>query len=147
MARSVRFRWVGENPGTWAEAQGKKIKKQLDEILEEIIAEAADDMIRILEAAWTETGQRRVEKGGNGPGRVDTGKMRDAIKARILQKSKDRTVGAWGWLDEVDFYFIAQEYGGEAFAVHFKGMAALQGSYIQAREKFRKRLKQIGREV
>jgi len=150
MAHSVRFRWVGENPGTWAEAQGKKIKKQLDEILEEIIAEAADDMIRILEAAYTETGHRRVEKGGNGPGRVDTGTMRDAIRSRILQKSKDRTVGAWGWLDEVLDYFVYQEYGDDpenGFAVHFDGMKALQGSFIQAREKFRKRLKQIGREV
>lgn len=144
---SIRSRWVGKDPGTWLEAQGKKIKKRLDEILEEIIAEAADDMVRILEAAWTKTGQARVDAGGNGPGRVDSGKMRDAIRSRILEKNKNRTVGAWGWLDEAEFYFIAQEYGAKEFNVHFDGMKALQGSYVMAREKFRARVASIGRGI
>lgn len=147
MTVTFRMHKPDKNMAKWAEVQGRKIKQRLDAILEEVITEAADDMVAILEAAVTATGEARVARGGNGPGRVDTEKMRKAIKSRILSKTKERSVGAWGWLDEVLDYFVYQEYGAEEFGVHFEGMAALQGSFIMAREKFHKRLQQIGREV
>ncbi|MDL5351095.1 hypothetical protein [Microbacterium sp. zg-YB36] len=146
---TVRFKMhkPDQDLGAWAEAQGRRIKEELDKILEDVIAEAAEDMIRILEAAWTQTGADRAEAGGNGPGRVDSGTMRDAIRSRILTKTKDRTVGAWGWLDEFLEYFLFQEAGSEKYDVQFEGMSALQGSFVQARENFRTRLREIGREV
>ena len=143
----IKFHGFDKNLGGWVEAQGKKIKQILDHELEEAIVEAAEDMIRILEAARTPTGEARAAAGGNGPGRVDTGTMRDAIKSRVLEKTPTRTVGAWGWLDEVLDYFVYQEYGGEHFAVRFAGMDALQGSYINARERFHARLRKIGKVI
>lgn len=146
----VRMGKPDKDMKVWAEAQGRKAKQEMDRILEEVIAEAADDMIAILEAAATATGEARAAAGGNGPGRVDSGTMRDAIRSRVLEKSKDRTVGAWGWLDEVLDYFVYQEYGNDGekkFNVQFEGMSALQGSFVKARENFRRKLAQIGKVV
>lgn len=143
----VRMGKPDKDMKVWAEAQGRKAKQEMDRILEEVIAEAADDMIRILEAATTATGEARAAAGGNGPGRVDSGTMRDAIRSRVLEKSKDRTVGAWGWLDEVLDYFVYQEQGSGKFNVQFEGMSALQGSFVKARENFRRKLAQIGKVV
>lgn len=129
-----------------AEVEG--IELDVQAILEDIINEAVEDMIAILEAAATATGEARVARGGNGPGRVDSGRMRDAIRGRVLPgELKGNADGEWGWIDEVADYFIYQEYGAQEFNVLFKGMGALQGSFIKAREKFHARLSEIGLEV
>jgi len=143
----VRMGKPDKDMKAWAIAQGRKAKQEMDRILEEVLDEAVEDMIAIIEAAITDTGEARAAAGGNGPGRVDTGRMRDAVKRRLLEKTPERTVGAWGWLDEVAEYFIYQEVGSEKFNVHFKGMSALQGSFLKARENFQRKLAQVGKVV
>lgn len=47
------------------------------------------------------------------PGRVNTGNMRDLIRAR-LERGGERTIAAFGWIDPLDAddqYIRAQEYG------------------------------------
>lgn len=111
--------------------------REMHDLAEQITKDAAifgrDRMIRILEAAHTQTGRDRVAQGGNGPGRVDSGKMRDEISAEA-HKTSEGAVGRFGWIDEVLDYFIYQEFGEDLFNVRFEGMKALQGAYLAARE-------------
>lgn len=103
-------------------------------------------MIQILEAAHTSTGYDRVASGGNGPGRIDSGDMRDAIDSETF-KTSDGARGHFGWIDDVLDYYVYQELGSDAFNVNFEGMKALQGAYIEAREKMLADLRASGVKV
>ena len=145
---SVRWRGFDKSELTgWVTSIGGDLRETMERIAVEVAAEAAEDMIRILEAAVTDTGLARVEAGGNGPGRVDSGTMRDAISSKILESERDRVVVGWGWLDEVLDYFLYQEYGPEKYDVNFEAMSALQVSFTKAREEFRRRLSRLGQEI
>lgn len=118
-------------------------------------AEAAHDatfegylaMLRIIETAVTRTGQARAAAGGH-PGRIETGNLFDDVNAETWVKpGKDSAGGTWGWLNGFEDYYIFQELGDEEFNVLFKGMQALRGSYVEAREDFLRRLTALGFEV
>jgi hypothetical protein len=71
----------------------------------------------------TPTGVARVAAGGNGPGRVDTGEMRDAIKWSARKVSPKRYEFKFGWINGVPGYSIFQEYG---TSHGIKGMHSIQ---------------------
>lgn len=125
----------------WAD----KIELDARQILDDIVREAVDDMYQILLNAVTDTGLRRAAAGeGAGvAGRVDTGQMARDIKAALDADLDGAIVAEWGWIDNVENYYVFQEYGNQ----YIKAMSALQGSYMKAREKLRQRLADMGLEV
>lgn len=75
------------------------------------IAENGKDYMRyIILASDTATGRKRAAQGGNGPGRVDTGKLYDGVRART-NINKDSFSAIVGWLDGKPGYAIFQELG------------------------------------
>lgn len=69
------------------------------------------------------------------PGRVNTGKMLKAIRARF-ERGAQRTIAAFGWIDEKEPYFYAQEYGFSAGGFRppmpVQGMFALRDARLFA---------------
>lgn len=120
------------------EGHVQRIIDALENLMQELAAKGEGRMIEILESAVTPTGAARAALGGIA-GRVETGKMRDAISSDV-ENDGDTIIAEWGWLDEVAAYFLIQERGDEVFGVQFEGMKALLGSYIEMREELRGRL-------
>lgn len=102
------------------------------------------EMRRIVETSITRTGEERAARGGH-PGRVDSGDMLDAIDKTVAPNSDFSEVrGSFGWLTDLQPYYLWQEMGDDEFNVHFQGMKALDGSFITAREELFKRLREEG---
>lgn len=95
-----------------------------EDIALEAAREGANKMKELVETRGTGEGWSREfrakEKPRRGnlkdysdPGRVNTGNMRDLIRAR-LERGGVRTIAAFGWIDPLadqDQYIRAQEYG------------------------------------
>ena len=66
---------------------------------------------------------------GSFPGRVNTGRMRDAVRARF-ERGATQMRSAFGWIGNTEPYFYAQEYGftagGFRPSVNVPGMFALR---------------------
>jgi hypothetical protein len=104
---------------TWPQEVAKEI--YFPEL--EKIAENGKEYIRyIILASDTDTGRRRANNGGNGPGRVDSGTMYDSVRARV-NVNKDSFSALVGWLDGRPGYAIFQEHGTKNGV---KGMEAIQ---------------------
>jgi hypothetical protein len=140
----------------------EEIEVEARQILDDISRECVDDMYRILLAARTKTGNDREAAGQGIAGRVDTGQMSRDIKAALDAGLDGGVVLTWGWIANVEDYYLYQEYGtaprapkvSEATGQEvdnghpgIKAMSALQQSYTKAREKFRQRLQDLGLEV
>jgi len=89
-------------------------QKYFFQALQSISASAADVMRSYIEsnpAVFTPTGEARKASGGNGPGRVKTGAMRDAVKWRGGKDGKNKYSFQFGWIDGAPGYSVFQEYG------------------------------------
>jgi hypothetical protein len=95
-------------------------------------------------------------RAGSFPGRVNTGRMRDAVRIK-LDKGPRRVSSAFGWIDapsDDEKYFRAQEYGmkleqrqGFRKSINIPGMFALRDARLHVvskmptvAEKYKKRL-------
>ena len=90
--------------------------------LEKIANNGKEYMRYIILSSETETGKKRANQGGNGPGRVDTGVMFDSVRARV-NINKSGFSALVGWLDGRPGYAIFQEHGTKNGV---KGMEAVQ---------------------
>ena len=75
-----------------------------------IAAEGADYIRFIILDSKTETGEKRVAAGGNGPGRVDTGNMFDMVGYRN-RKTKGGFSSFVGWVNGRPGYALFQDLG------------------------------------
>lgn len=78
-------------------------------------------------AASTPTGQARVAAGGNGPGRVDTERLINAISS-ALEAGGLQVVGRAGFLNDQQPYFLIQDQS-DLYGAH-----AMQAAFIAGRE-------------
>lgn len=96
----------------------------LEEMQIELAEAGAEKMIELVERRgtgkeWTsfmkakEIPASGIERKASFPGRVNTGKMRDAIRARFESGGR-KIISSFGWIDNVEPYFYAQEYGTSA---------------------------------
>lgn len=106
--------------------------------LQQIVAAGADIQREYLNSRpnYTKTGQKRKAAGGNGPGRIDTGTMKDGIKWSSQKTAKGRYDFKFGWINGTPGYSIFQEYG---TANGIQGM----GSLAYALEFVRKEIKYL----
>lgn len=82
--------------------------------LQSITASAADVMKNFIEydrSVRTPTGEARKARGGNGPGRKDTGTMINGITWRGEKISDAKYKFEFGWLNGEPGYAIFQEHG------------------------------------
>lgn len=125
-------------------AVNDEFRESLLPLMAEAMAEAEVLMKTFVEQAVTKTGlerqagyskRTRTIDSSREPGRIETGKMINAIEATVLDAG-EIVVGSWGWLnglDEDTLYFLYQENGtGTLPAMH-----ALLQSFIEIREKVR----------
>lgn len=131
-----------------------QIRSELTEALEETIAKGAVRTQDNLEAAVTRTGERRVEQaahpsmalGGEDfsasafPGRHVTGNMVGAVSFELRNPRARRVDGVFGWWGaNYEDYFRDQDQG----AGNIPAARALPMAYIQARDEFRERVRDI----
>lgn len=102
------FDKVRNKIATWPEEVAKEVyHPQI-----RAIAEAGAQFIReIIEREVTPTGEERARKGGNGPGRVKSGKMINAVRARVRPRANGGISATAGWLTGEPGYAIFQELG------------------------------------
>ena len=156
----------------------EELGKAADQALEDMQIEVAnlgrDKMVEYIETRgtgkkWgsvTRSGRFRPEpmpaklipligkfRSGSYPGRVNTGRMRDAVRVRF-ERGEKQIRSAFGWIDapkDDEVYFKAQEYGFSAGGfrkpVPVQGMFALRDArlYVTSQlprisEKYKKRL-------
>ena len=112
---------VATEPGKMKYVQGqvegfaeKALGPYFFQFMQKMMPEAVDVMRNYLEARpnWTPTGEKRKAMGGNGPGRVDTGTMRDAISWKQIPTGvKGYYKFRVGWVNSEPGYAIFQEQG------------------------------------
>ncbi len=84
------------------------------QFMQKMMPEAVDVMRHYLEAKpnWTPTGEARKARGGDGPGRVDSGDMQRAISWRQVPTGiKGYYRFQLGWVNGEPGYSIFQEQG------------------------------------
>lgn len=101
------------------------------EVAEEAATAFAETAERVMRetfiAAETPTGRARSDAGGNGPGRVDTGRLINAI-THALEVGGLEVVGRAGFLKDQEAYFLIQDQS-ERYGAH-----AMQAGFIAGRE-------------
>lgn len=105
----------------------------LEEEMELVVREGADDMQRIIDTAVTPTGEARVAAGGQHAGRRETDAMYQAVKSEVEREGDRTIVGRFGWIDEYKDYFGIQNDGFGNLA----GMDAIGQSYAKAEDRLR----------
>lgn len=91
--------------------------------LERIAQEGVDFIRFIILSATTMTGAQRANAGGNGPGRVDSGKMYEKVNYRARKRANNGFSLFVGWTNGTPGYAIFQENGTKNGVV---GMEALR---------------------
>ena len=120
-----------------------EIEADVRQIIDDITREAVAEMQKIIESSITKTGLERSAAGEGAPGRTDTWRMRDDVARSLSLNMDGGVVGTWGWVYNLEDYYLKQEHGTEYIAA----MSALQQSYTSAREKLRQRMQDMGLEV
>lgn len=124
---------------------GERATKAAVEALDETLDKGVDDVRFIIAASHTPTGEDRAAAGGNGPGRIDTGAMYDAVEKHIDEQGHV-AIGSFGWLDDGSRGYkhaSYQEPGTERVA----GMNALFQAFAVAIPDFKRRLAAKGFDV
>lgn len=125
----------------------KKFTDRIAAVAEDVAQEAVEAFVdaalpvmidrfeETSEPIATPTGRARVARGGNGPGRVDTGHMVGNMRAAI-ERTATSFVGKAGWLDNgpQDPYFLLQENGFQTV----EGAHALERGFQAGREAARR---------
>lgn len=104
---------------------GKVAKDVYYPALRRISQAGVDYMRYIILTSETATGKARAGRGGNGPGRVDTGAMFDAVKMRVRER-KDGFTSFVGWIDGRPGYSVFQEHGVKGGVVGMNALAQAQ---------------------
>jgi len=113
-------------------------RDELEQLVEGVVKDGANDMRRFILEAVTRTGEARAAAGDGVSGRYEIGTMYDAVGSDV-QRSGDRIVGEFGWLEEVLKYYLYQEQG----TSRLEAMHALQKAWINASEEFQAQVNDI----
>lgn len=103
----------------WPEEVAKEVYWPM---LQQVGRDGRDFIRYIILDSTTPTGEERARRGGNGPGRVNTGNMYNAVSSRARER-KDGFSLFVGWADGRPGYSIFQELGTRNGVV---GMNAIQ---------------------
>jgi len=135
--------WQGGSPTAIAdeyERRWDQVKSTLAEEMQRIVDEAEDQMHQIVDSSITPWGEYRVSQGRQSAGRIETGDMDSAISSNV-EIDGNLIRGEWGWLNDVEIYYVAQEHGTD----HIDAMNSLLTTYVAAVEKVASLLEEVAR--
>ena len=119
----MSFEWTNGGPDAILRIVAReraKLREQVAEVVEVSALEGEflmKDYLDFGDEAWTKTGQKRVDAGGESSGRHKTGDMIEAVESHT-ETDENVFIGKYGWRDPLD-YFSKQEDGfGKIPAVH-----------------------------
>lgn len=121
MKVSVKYSGPGTSAQTWFEGVTKKMHEGIADAVESAIKEGEEITKDNIDTSGTLKSGKR--------GRIETGKMRDAVDSEITSRSKRGVTGKFGWINEFEPYFGYQESGfNHVGGVTVDGMYALSGA-------------------
>lgn len=145
-----------DDPEKWGQYLKQDIygmKERLETIVEDTIDEAAVVMKDTIMSTGTNKVWKSAWKGrnsgvlryGTDNTRYDAGWMRNAVKARMKERSATRAAGEFGWLDKQEDYYIYQDQGFTHWITGEKipAMNALRDAATYAKVTIEKRLRDI----
>lgn len=103
-----KFSGAGD-PKEWIKEKIDKIESGNQRVLENAIEDGAalmKDYISTRPTEWMAANRGKT-------GRIETGKMLRTVGDRVKSKNSENWSGAFGWVDETEGYFLAQEDGGK----------------------------------
>lgn len=112
---------TGPDLGEWITREVEEITDGVERAVERTADELRDQIREKIETSgarpnwvrdWSGMPHAHGDRSGSTPGRVASGKMRDAVKSRVTQ-TKTSVTGEAGWIDEWEPYFGLQEAGGK----------------------------------
>jgi hypothetical protein len=97
--------------------------KEITNASREAVREAADDGADFVRSAIETRGTMRSGKRG----RIETGRMLNAVTSGTVRDSEDEIESRFGWLDDRELYFALQNVGfTHRSGVQVEGMYALE---------------------
>lgn len=129
------------------EGKREQVEARIVEIMEEVVAETAQERRNALEEAVTPTGVARVASGrGEFEGRHKTGTMVDSIDTDVSVEddgpNEFTVVGRVGYSDPKQ-YFAIQEEGRDSYDVPFDGAHAGATAFVAAQQNLRRKLQKL----
>ena len=103
MRVSVKYSGPGTSAQTWFEGATKKITQNVTEVVKDSIQEGEQITKHNIETRGTMKSGKR--------GRVETGKMRDAVGSKVESVNIRKVVGKFGRINAFQRYFGLQEDG------------------------------------
>lgn len=101
---TIRTKFSGSgDPKQWIQEKVDKIEAGNQEILADALQEGEGIMKHNIESRGTSLSGKR--------GRIETGKMLDAVNSVVRERSNTKFLGAFGWVDKQEDYFVYQENG------------------------------------
>lgn len=124
----------------WYRGKVEALEAANEEALREVAEEGAELMKYFIETRGTDKSGKR--------GRVDKGKMRDAVTSEVTTRGPGKHQANFGWLKEREDYFLWQEGGFEhTGGVTVEGMYALTDAaeevFTNLREDIERNLKSV----
>lgn len=118
MKVSVKYSGPGTSAQTWFEGVSKKMIDGISEVVESAVGEGKEITQHNIETRGTMKSGKR--------GRIEKGKMRNAVDSRVTKRDKSGVAGKFGWINEFEPYFGYQEGGFEHVGgVSVEGMYAI----------------------
>lgn len=105
MKVSVKYSGPGTSAQTWFEGVAKKMIDGISDVVESAVDEGKEVTQHNIETRGTMKSGKR--------GRIETGKMRNAVDSEITKRDKSGVSGKFGWINEFEPYFGFQEGGFE----------------------------------
>lgn len=116
MKVSVKYSGPGTTAQTWFEGVAKKMIEGMGDVVADAVGEGKEISQHNIDTRGTLKSGKR--------GRIETGKMRDAVDSEISRKDKTGVSGRFGWIKEYEKYFGLQEEGFE-----HRGGVTVDGMY------------------
>jgi hypothetical protein len=116
----------------YIEVQADGVRDAAKVLLHEAVVEAEGEykMALLDEPAHTDTGRARQAATGGEPGRFDEGNMYSAVASDVYLDG-DEIVGVWGFIEDVEKYYLVQEHG----LGNVPGVFGLETTHAQAVDK------------
>lgn len=128
----------------WVDQRLEQFKNRAESEISDAVQEGAELTRDNLEKASTKTGSERAQRGGNGPGRHDSGNLINAVNDNggNLERDGDVTMGSFGWFaSNYPSYAKFQEEGTSSIPP----ASALYQAFVQEREKFKARIDRLAK--
>lgn len=104
----ITKKFSGGDPRKWLQDTINRIESENRASMSDAIQDGSQSMkehIATRPTAWMAANRGKT-------GRIETGKMLDAVGSKVTSNTSQKWTGAFGWVNETEGYFLRQEDGG-----------------------------------